>query len=63
MNEISKQRIGLSKRNFAIFKNEHLIASMVSGSLAKGYADDFTYIDTMILYDKPVSQNEYERII
>ena len=63
MNEISKQRIELAKRNLDFFKNEHLIASMVSGSVAKGIADDYSDIDMMILYDKPVTQAEYEMII
>lgn len=63
MNEISKQRIELAKRNFEMFKDPNVIAAAVTGSVAKGYADDNSDIDTIILRYNPFKQEEFDKII
>jgi predicted nucleotidyltransferase len=63
MNEISKQRIELAKRNFEKFLDPNVIAAAVTGSVAKGYADDYSDLDTIILRYNPYSQDEFDKII
>lgn len=63
MNAVSKQRIELAKRNLDLFKHLDITAAMVTGSVAKGYADDNSDIDTLINVDKKVTQEEFEKII
>ena len=55
MNEISVKRLELAAQNFNKFKNENVIAGFVTGSVAKGYADDYSDIDTIIIYDKEIN--------
>lgn len=63
MNEISKQRIELAKSSLEMFKHLSIKCSMVTGSVAKGYADDNSDIDILINVDKPLSQGEFEKIV
>ncbi|HEY3250318.1 MAG TPA: nucleotidyltransferase domain-containing protein [Ignavibacteria bacterium] len=63
MNDISKNRIQLAKKNFEKFKNENVVAAIVSGSIGKGYGDDNSDIDTFIFYDKPYTKKEYDKIV
>jgi len=63
MNEISKKRIELAKRNFEKFKDPNVIAAAVTGSVAKGYADDNSDIDTIILRYNSFTQQEFDKII
>lgn len=63
MNEISKQRIELAKRNLKMFKHLDIAAAMVTGSVAKGYADDNSDIDTIINLDKKLTQDEFDKIV
>lgn len=63
MNEISKQRIELAKRNLDMFSSLSIKGAIVTGSVAKGYADDNSDIDTLINVDKPLSQAEFDKIV
>jgi predicted nucleotidyltransferase len=63
MNEISQKRIKLARKNFKRFKNPNLVAAIVTGSVAKGYADDNSDIDTLIFYKRPYTSTEYDRIL
>jgi hypothetical protein len=63
MNGISKKRLALAKENLKMFRLQGLICAMVTGSVAKGYADENSDIDTLINYDKPVSDEEFDEIV
>lgn len=63
MNEISKQRIELAKRNFEKFSDPNVIAAAITGSVAKGYADEYSDLDIIILRYNPYSQDEFDKII
>ncbi len=63
MNEISKSRLALAKKNLERFKSPDLLASMVTGSVAKGCADEHSDIDTLLIYKESLSASEFERII
>src|SRR5260221_11366188 len=63
MNDYSNIRFELAKKNFLRFKNPDLLAASLTGSAAKGYADDFSDIDVILIYKNPVSSNEFELIV
>jgi predicted nucleotidyltransferase len=64
MNQISKSHLALAERNALRYKNNpNIKAVMVTGSIAKGYGDDSSDIDTIVMYDKPYSKQEYDEII
>ena len=63
MNKISKQRIELARKNFKRFKCPNIVAAMVTGSVAKGYADDNSDIDTVIQYKMPFTRKEFDKIV
>lgn len=63
MNQISKQRLNLAKENLSIFKKQGLVAAMVTGSIAKGYGDDNSDIDTILYYEEPFTKDEFDKIV
>jgi predicted nucleotidyltransferase len=63
MNEISKHRIEFTKENLKKFKNVNTVAAIIVGSVAKGYADDNSDIDTIVYYNKPFTKKEYNKIV
>ena len=63
MNEISKQRIEEAKKNIGLFTELDIKAAVVTGSVAKGYADENSDIDTVILLNKNLTQSEFDKII
>ena len=63
MNKISKSRIELAKRSLERFRNENLVAALVTGSVAKGIADENSDIDTVLIYDRRLTNEEMEEII
>lgn len=64
MNEINKSHLALADRNALKYKNNpNIKAVVVTGSVAKGYADYNSDIDTLIIYDKPFTKEEYDKII
>lgn len=63
MNDISRSRLELAKANSLNLMNDpNVISMLVTGSVAKGIADDNSDIDTIIYYDKPLSKEDFERI-
>lgn len=63
MNEISKQRMELARKNAVQLMNDpNVISMLVTGSVAKGIADDNSDIDTIVIYDKPLTQDNFDRI-
>lgn len=63
MNDISKERLELAKANAAYMMNDpNVIAMLVTGSVAKGIADDNSDIDTIVIYEKPLMQDDFDRI-
>lgn len=63
MNEISKQRIAEAKINIGLFSNLDIKAAAVTGSIAKGYGDENSDIDTIVILNNNLSQNEFDRIV
>ncbi len=63
MNEISKLRLTQAKDNLKLFDFLDIRAAAVTGSVAKGYADDNSDIDTIVILNNPMSQSEFDRII
>ncbi|MCC7159584.1 MAG: hypothetical protein IT281_08605, partial [Ignavibacteria bacterium] len=63
MNKISKHRLDLAKKNLEQFKNENLVAAMVTGSIAKGYGDDNSDIDTLLAFKKRITKKEFDAIV
>jgi hypothetical protein len=63
MNEISKSRIELVKKYSKQYLDDpRVCALMVTGSVAKGYADDNSDTDSTVFYTEPVSKDEFEAI-
>ena len=51
MNEISKVRMELARKNAGhLMDDPNVIAMLVTGSVAKGIADDNSDIDTIVIY-------------
>lgn len=63
MNEISKRRLTQAKDNLKLFNFLDIRAAAVTGSIAKGYGDDNSDIDTIVILNNPMSQSEFDRII
>ncbi len=63
MNEISKQRITEAKKNIGLFSHLDIKAAAVTGSIAKGYGDDNSDIDTIIILNNNLTQTEFDRIV
>jgi predicted nucleotidyltransferase len=63
MNEISKRRLELAKENAVQLMNDpNVIAMLVTGSVAKGIADDNSDIDTIVFYEKSLTKNDFDII-
>ncbi|WP_420643968.1 nucleotidyltransferase domain-containing protein [Candidatus Leptofilum sp.] len=53
MNQTSQDRLELARQNTAVFQqNSHIKAILVTGSVAKGLADDNSDIDIIMYYDE-----------
>jgi predicted nucleotidyltransferase len=63
MNQISESRLAFARANIKKFKNKSTVGAIVTGSVAKGYADDNSDVDTLIFYKRPYSSDEFERIL
>jgi len=63
MNQISKQRLELAKTNLRLFNKQGLVAAIVTGSIAKGYGDDNSDIDTVLYYEEPFTKDEFDKIV
>ncbi len=63
MNEISKLRLRQAKDNLELFSDLDIRASAVTGSIAKGYGDDNSDIDTIIILNKNLTQSEFDTIV
>ncbi|NOS84451.1 MAG: hypothetical protein HOP31_04845 [Ignavibacteria bacterium] len=63
MNEISKRRLTQAKDNLRIFDFLDIRAVAVTGSIAKGYGDDNSDIDTIVILNKNMTQGEFDKII
>lgn len=63
INEISKKRLELAERNLDMFRYLDIVAAMVTGSAAKGYADDNSDIDTLIVVDRKLTPQEFDNIV
>ena len=46
-----------------MFKNSNLLAAALTGSAAKGYADNFSDIDIILIYKNPVNNEEFDQIV
>ena len=63
MNELSKQRLKQAQKNLELFAQLDIRAAAVTGSAAKGYADDNSDIDTIIMLNSPMAKSEFDKII
>lgn len=63
MNEISKLRITQAKDNLRLFDFLDIRAAAVTGSVAKGYADDNSDIDTIVFLNNQMTQCEFDKIV
>ncbi len=63
MNEISKQRLKQAQSNIKLFSNLNIRAAAVTGSVAKGYADDNSDIDTIVILNNKMTQEEFDKIV
>lgn len=63
MNELSKQRLKQAKDNLELFSKLDIRAAAVTGSIAKGYGDDNSDIDTIVILNSQMTQNEFDRIV
>lgn len=63
MNELSKQRLKQAQKNLELFAQLDIRAAAVTGSAAKGYADDNSDIDTIVMLNSPMVKSEFDKII
>ena len=64
MNQISISRLELAKENAKRFtSNPNVKAIVVTGSVALGYADENSDIDTLIMYENPLSDEYFKLIV
>jgi len=63
MNELSKQRLKQAQKNLELFAQLDIRAAAVTGSAAKGYADDNSDIDTIVMLNSPMTKGEFDKII
>ena len=63
MNEISKKRLVQAAQNIQLFSRFDIKAAAVTGSIAKGYGDDNSDIDTIIMLNKILLQSEFDKVI
>lgn len=63
MDEISKHRLTQAKENLKLFDFLDIRAAAVTGSIAKGYGDDNSDIDTIVFLNNKMSQSEFDKII
>jgi len=63
MNEISKKRLVQAAQNIQLFSRFDIKAAAVTGSIAKGYGDDTSDIDTIIMLNKILLQSEFDKVI
>lgn len=63
MNETSKLRLKQAQSNIELFHHLDIRAAAVTGSVAKGYADDNSDIDTIIMLNGNLSQKEFDKIV
>ena len=61
MNQISQERLALARKNTAVhLKNPHIKAILITGSVAKGVADDNSDIDIIMYYDELPGEEAFE---
>jgi len=63
MNEVSKKRLEQAAQNIQLFSRFDIKAAAVTGSIAKGYGDDTSDIDTIIMLNKVLLQSEFDKVI
>ncbi|HMQ78695.1 MAG TPA: nucleotidyltransferase domain-containing protein [Ignavibacteria bacterium] len=63
MNEVSKHRLTQAKDNLRLFDFLDIRAAAITGSVAKGYADDNSDIDTIVMLNNPMTQGEFDKIV
>lgn len=61
MNQISQERLALARENTAVFQqNPHIKAILITGSVAKGVADDNSDLDIIMYYDELPGEAAFE---
>jgi predicted nucleotidyltransferase len=64
MNQTSKSYLHLAQKNARCYlNNPNVKAIVITGSVALGYADDFSDIDTLIFYEEKINEKNFEKIV
>ena len=63
MNEISRKRLVQAEKNLELFSDFDIKAAAVTGSISKGYGDDTSDIDTIIMLNRVLLQSEFDKVI
>jgi len=63
MNEVSKLRLKQAHENLKLFDDLDIRAAAVTGSIAKGYGDDNSDIDTIIMLNSNLTQKDFDKIV
>lgn len=63
MNEVSKKRLEQAAQNIQLFSSFDIKAAAVTGSVAKGYADDNSDIDTIVILNRNLGSEEFDKVI
>lgn len=63
MNEVSKKRLEQAAQNIKLFSGFDIKAAAVTGSIGKGYGDDNSDIDTIIILNNSLTQAEFDKVV
>lgn len=64
MNELSKQYLNLAQKNAqSLISNSNVAAVLVTGSAAKGYADEYSDVDNLVILNDKMSRDEFDKIV
>ena len=63
MNEVSKKRLEQAAKNIQLFSGFDIRAAAVTGSIAKGYGDENSDIDTIVMLNNNLTQAEFDKVV
>ena len=64
MNQLSKKYLNLAQKSaLSLISNPNVTAFLVTGSAAKGYADDFSDVDNLVILNVSLTRDEFNEIV
>jgi predicted nucleotidyltransferase len=64
MNELSEKYLQLAEKNAeGYINNPNVAAVVVTGSAAKGYADEYSDVDNLVILNDRMSRDEFDKIV